>query len=106
PAAQQVGPRVADVHQADLRPREQHGGQGRAHSLHLRVGLDVFAQLLVGDLDGGAQRVDQGTAGDVLVQGGDRGDDDVAGDVTGGHAAHAVGHGEQARAGVDGVLVS
>ena len=33
-------------------------------------------------------------------------DDDVAGDVTGGHAAHAVGDGEQPRPGVDGILVS
>ena len=35
-----------------------------------------------------------------------RGDDDVAGDVAGGHAAHAVGDGEQPRSGVHGVLVA
>ena len=57
-------------------------------------------------LDGAAQRVDQGVAGDVLVERRHGADDDVAGDVTGGHAAHAVGDGEQPRAGVDGILVS
>ena len=57
-------------------------------------------------LDGRAQRVDQGVARDVLVERRHGTDDDVAGDVTGGHAAHAVGDGEQPRPGVDGVLVA
>ena len=104
--AQHVGPRVADVHHADLAAGEQHGGQRGAHALELRVGVDGVAQLLVGGADGAAQRVDEGVTGDVLVERGHGADDDVAGDVTGGHAAHAVGDGEQPRSGVDGVLVS
>jgi hypothetical protein len=46
------------------------------------------------------------TAGHVVVQMRQGGDDDVAGDVTGGHAAHAVRDGEQPGPRVDGVLVS
>ena len=53
-----------------------------------------------------AKCVDQGVAGHVVVEWRHGGDDDVAGDVTGGHAAHAVGDGEQPRSGVDGVLVA
>ena len=71
-----------------------------------RVGVDGVAQLLVGGVDGAAQRVDQRVTGHVLVERRHGADDDVAGDVTGGHAAHAVGDGEQPRAGVDGVLVA
>ena len=53
-----------------------------------------------------AQRVDEGVPGHVLVERRHGADDDVAGDVTGGHAAHAVGDGEQPRPGVDGILVA
>ncbi len=103
--AQQVGPRVADVHHAELAAGEEHRGQRGAHALQVRVGVHRVAQLLVGGVHGRAQRVDQGVARDVLVERGHGADDDVAGDVTGGHAAHAVGDGEQPRPGVDGVLV-
>ncbi len=57
---------------------------------------DTYVQMLV----------DEGVTGDVLVERGHGADDDIARDVTGGHAAHAVGNGEQPRSGVDGVLIS
>ena len=104
--AQQVGAGVADVHHAELGAGEEHAGQGRAHALQRRVGVDGVAEVLVGHVDGGAQRVDERVAGHVLVERGHGRDDEVARDVTGGHAAHAVGDGEQPRPGVHGVLVA
>ena len=95
---QQVGPGVADVHHAELAATEEQAGQRRAHALHGRVGLDRVADLLVGRVDGQPQGVDRGVARHVVVQMGQRADDDVAGDVAGGHAAHAVRDGEQPRA--------
>jgi hypothetical protein len=93
------------VHHADLAAPEQHPGQGRAHALHRRVLLDRVPDLLVGVVDGGAERVQRRVARHVLVEVGHRGDDDVARDVTGGHAAHPVGDGEQPRPRVHGILV-
>ena len=52
-----------------------------------------------------AQRLQHVAGRGVVVQVLERGDDDLAGDVARGVAAHAVGDGEQPRAGVDGVLV-
>jgi hypothetical protein len=92
--SQQVRPRVADVHHADLAAGEQHRGQRRTHAFEAGVGVDRVAQLLVGRADRVAQRVDQGVAGHVLIEGCHGSDHDVARDVTGGHAAHAVGDGE------------
>jgi hypothetical protein len=103
--AQQVRPGVPDVHHAELAAGEQHRGQRGAHALQGRVAVHRVAQLLVGRLHGRSKGVNQSVAGNVLIQRGHGGDDNVAGDVTGGHAAHAVSDSEQPRSGVDGVLV-
>ncbi|GAB3853932.1 hypothetical protein GCM10029963_46100 [Micromonospora andamanensis] len=92
--AQEIGPRVADVDHAQLAAGEEGRGKRGAHPLQLWVGLHGLAELLVGGAHGGAERVDKGVTRDVLVQWRHGTDDDVAGDVTGGHAAHAVGNGE------------
>ena len=103
--AQQVGPRVADVHHAELAAAEEHAGQRGAHAFHGRVLVDRVADLLVGRVDRLPQRVHRGIAGHIVVEVREGADHDVARDVTGGHAAHSVGDGEQPRPGVHGVLV-
>lgn len=104
--AQQVRARVADVYETEALAGPQQRGQGGPHALELGVLLDQGAQLVVGALDGGAERGEDVGAGDVVVEGDDGGDGLGGGDLTGGGAAHAVGDGEQAGTGVTGVLVA
>lgn len=104
--AQQVGARVADVHEAEPLTGPQQGGQGRAHALQLGVFLDHHPQLVVGTLHGGAQRGEDVRTRHVAVELHERGDHLGGGDLAGGLTAHAVGDGEQARPGVAGVLVA
>ena len=93
------------MHHAEPGTGEEHRGQRRAHALQGRVGVHRVTELLVGGFHGRAQGVDQRVAGYVLVQRCHGGDDHIAGHVAGGHATHAVGDGEQAWPGVDGILV-
>lgn len=103
---EQVGARVADVHQTEALARPQQGGQGGPHAFELGVLLDQGAQLVVGALDVGAEGGEDVGAGHVVVEGDDGGDGLGGGDLTGGGAAHAVGDGEQPGTGVSGVLVA
>src|SRR5262249_3353092 len=59
----------------------------------------------VARLDRLAQLAEQVVAGLVVVQWGQGGDDDLAGDLARRVTAHAVGHGEQAGTRVHGILV-
>ncbi|CAM5628091.1 hypothetical protein SGLAM104S_01541 [Streptomyces glaucescens] len=104
--AQQVGARVADVHQAEPLAGPQQGGERGAHALQGRVLLDHLPQLVVGPLHGHAERGEHVGAGDVVVEGDDGGDRLGGGDLAGGGAAHAVGDGEQPGARVTRVLVA
>ena len=84
PVAEQVGPRVADVDQAEPAAREQHRGQRGAHALEVGGLRDVPGDRGVA-LDGGvAQLGEQVVAGDVLVERGQRGDHQRRRDLTGG----------------------
>ncbi|GAB3983390.1 hypothetical protein GCM10027615_68400 [Plantactinospora veratri] len=106
-AAQQVRPGVADVGQgeAGTGAGEQQRGQGGAHALPFRIlgdgRPDARARRVHGALEGG----DQPLLRRRHVQWPDRVDGDGAGQVTGRHSAHAVGHGEQPGSGVHGILV-
>src|SRR6185312_6375828 len=92
--AQQIGPRVTDVDHAQLAAGEEGRRERGAHPLQLRVGVHCVAELLVGGAHGRTQRVDESVPWDVLVERRHGTDDDVAGDVTGGHTAHTVGNGK------------
>jgi hypothetical protein len=98
------GDRVTVV--ADDLIAEAWAATGTGEPGHDLVGLDRVPDLLVGVVDGLAQGIDRGVAGHVVVEMGQRPDDDVAGDVAGGHAAHPIGNGKQPRPGVHGILVS
>jgi len=106
PAAQQVGPRVADVQHPQARPGEQERGQGGSHAVQRRVAGDHVAQVVVGGQCAAAQDVEQVRGRGVLVQRRERGDRDGAGHLAGRVPAHPVGHGEHPRTGVDRVLVA
>ena len=87
------------------RAREEDGGERGAHALQVGGVGDVPGDRRVA-LDGGvAQLGEQVVAGIVLVERGERGDHQRGGDLARGVAAHAVGERQQARSGVDGVLV-
>ena len=103
--AQQVAAGVADVDQPKLVAREQDCGQRGAHAVELGVGFDVRGDGGVALVDRGVERVEQVTAGLVVVEVSQRGDDELAGHLTRGMAAHAVGQREQPGTGVHRVLV-
>ena len=71
-----------------------------------RFGLDQAAELVLDPVDGVAEDLEQVAARLVLVEHGERGDRDRAGDLARGCAAHAVGDDEQAGTGVAAVLVA
>src|SRR5690606_30941234 len=96
---------VADVHQTEPVPGEQDRGQGGAHALEFRVGLDVLSDRRVALLDGGLEFAEQVAAGFVVIEGCERGDHQLGRHLTGGVATHPVREREQARSGVDGVFV-
>jgi hypothetical protein len=104
--AQQVAARVADVDQPQPLAGEQHRGERRAHAVQAGVAGDHVAQVLVRRGRRLPQGVEQVGAGVVVVQRCQGGDRDGAGDLPGRVAAHAVGDGQHARAGVDAVLVA
>ena len=64
------------------------------------------AQLLIRGCHGGSPGVDEVVRGDVFVEGGYCRDDDIAGDVTRGHPAHAVGDCQEARTGIHRILIA
>lgn len=105
-AAQQVGPRVPNVHHAELVVgAEQRHARG-AEAGEGRVLLTALHQLVVRVLDGVPQEVEQVVDGvDVVVEGGEVGHGHGGGDVPTGGSAHAVREDEQVGAGVPGVLV-
>ena len=103
--AQQVGAGVADVAQRHVAALPEHRGQRGAHALDRRVGHAHLVQRDVRLGDRLGQRVEQ-VAGGLVVQGGERGDGDRAGDLACRMPAHPVGDGEQAGARVGGVLVA
>ena len=103
--AQQVGARIADVDEAEPGAREQDRGERGAHALEVGGVRDVPGDRGVA-FDGGlAQLGEQVVAGVVVVEGGQRGDDQRGGDLAGGVATHPVGQRQQPGPGVDGVLV-
>ena len=91
--------------QAESLPGEEHGRQRRAHPFERAVGGDHVLQVAARRLDRVAETADQVRTGTVLVERGDRLDRDPAGDFARGVTTHAIGDGEQARAGVHRVLV-
>ena len=92
--AQQVAPRVADVHQAKSVPREQDCGEGGAHALELGIGFDLGGDRRVALVDGGVELAEQIPAGFVVVEVREGGDDQLGGHFAGGVTAHAVGQRE------------
>jgi hypothetical protein len=94
PVAQQVGTGVAYVYEAEPGTGEQHRGQGGPHPVEFGVTRDEFGDRLVPLVHGFAQLGNQIVAGLVIVEMCQRGDDDFAGDLTGGMSAHAVGERE------------
>ena len=103
---EEVGARVADVHEPEPLAGPQQGGERRAHALQLRVLLDHHPELVVGALHRRTERGEDVGAGDVVVERDEGGDHLGGGDLTGGLAAHAVGDGEQPGPGVARVLVA
>jgi hypothetical protein len=101
----QVGARVADVAEREPPTGEEDRGEGGAHALELRGLADDLAQVLAALEDGLAHGLEQVSGRRVVVEVLERGDDDLAGDVTGGVPTHAVGDRQQPRPGVDRVLV-
>ena len=91
--------------QAEPAAGEQDRGERRPHALELGRLADHLAQVLAALEDRLAQRLQQVAGGGVVVEVLEGGDDDLAGDVAGRVAAHAVGDGQQPGPGVDRVLV-
>ncbi|GAB3958076.1 hypothetical protein GCM10027614_74830 [Micromonospora vulcania] len=85
---------------------EEQGGQCGAHALALRVLGDRLPDPCGGQGDAALERGDQGVLRGLQVQWRDRVDGERAGQVAGGHPAHAVGDGDEPGPGVQGVLVS
>jgi len=56
PVAPAVGPRVADVRQAERLPVEHHPADGAAHPVQGRVGVDQLVDLPVGGVDRAGER--------------------------------------------------
>ena len=104
-APEQVGAGVTDVAEGHPWPGPQHRGQRRAHALDRRIGGDHVVQRVVGVGDRVGQRVEQVVAGHLVVELGDGGDRGGAGHLAGRVATHAIGHRQQARAGIRRVLV-
>jgi hypothetical protein len=93
------------VHHRDRAAGDQQGGERGAHAAQLGIGVDPVPQLVVGGGDGFVESPDHGLVRHVAVEFGEFGDDDAAGQVARGHAAHPVGDRQQPRARVHGVLV-
>ena len=106
PVPEQVRPGVADVGHGQLVAGAEHGDRRAAHPAQLRVVLHGPAEAGVG-LAHGLLQGGQGLLGaDALaVERGELADDQRAGDVAGGVAAHAVGQDEEVRTGIPAVLV-
>ena len=90
----------------DARAAPQHGGERGAHALDRRVGRAHLVQRGVGRGDRGGQRINQVGTWHLMIEPGEGGDGHGTSHLTGGMAAHAIGDGEQARAGVRRVLVA
>ena len=103
--ANQVGPGVADVGEADPGTRSQQCRDRRPHAAQRRVGRDHVPQRPLGALHRVAKRVEQLTRRHLGVQRPQRLDHRGAGDLAGRMPAQPVGDGEQPAARVRGVLV-
>ena len=103
--AQQIAAGVADVDEPKSVAREQDCGQRGAHAFEFGLGFDVRGDGRVALADRGVELAEQVAAGLVVVEVGQRGDHQLRGHLAGGVAAHAVGQGQQPRAGVHGVFV-
>ena len=103
--AHQVAAGVADVDEAKSVAREQDCGQRGAHAVEFGVGFDVGGDGRVALVHRGVELAEQVAARLVVVEMGERGDHQLRGDLARGVATHAVGEGEQPRAGVHRVLI-
>ena len=74
-------------------------------AVQARVGLDRLPDTTVGGVDRGPQCVRRGGRPRLGVQGGQRTDHNLAGDLPRGPTSHPVRDSDQVRPGMDGVLV-
>ena len=103
--AQQVGARVADVHEAELAAREEDRGERGAHAVEFGFFLDVIGDGIVALAGGCLELAEQILAGLVVVEMRQGGNHQLRRDLTGRVSAHAVGQSQQACTGVHGIFV-
>src|SRR5581483_7908381 len=85
--------------------REQDCGERGAHALEFGVVLDVSGDRRIALANGLVELGKQVAAGLVIVEVGERGDDELGGDLAGGMTAHPVRQRKQPRPCVNGVFV-
>jgi len=92
-------------HQTEPVPGEQDRGQRGAHAFQVGLLGDQVGDRLIPVLGGLTQLTQQVVTGLIVIQRDQCGDHQFGRHLTGGVAAHAVGEGQQPRAGINRVLV-
>ncbi len=103
--AEEVGPAVADVGQAEFDPVEHGPGEGGAHPVEVGIGLDEIGDPVVGLVDRAGEHFEHLLALSRRVDALDGVDRDRRSKITGRRTAHAVGDHQQTTTGEAGVLV-
>ena len=103
--AQQIAPRVANVHHSNTVACEQDCGECGAHSLEVGFHLDLCGDGRIPGAHRGVELGERVATGLVVVEVGQRGNYQLGSDFTGGVPAHAVGQRQQPRTGVHRVFV-
>ncbi|SON59782.1 hypothetical protein MSIMFI_01267 [Mycobacterium simulans] len=93
------------MHQTEPVAGEQDRGERGPHSFKVGFHFDLRGDSRVAGSDRGVKLGQQIAAGLVVIEMGQRGDHQLGGHLAGCVAAHAVGQGQQACTGVNGVFV-
>ena len=105
PITQQIGPTVTDVRDRQLLADHQPDRDRRTGAVEGWVLLDQIGQLGVGFVEHAGQHQERIAVGLRLIEATHLRDRGRAGDVAARCTTHAVGHGQQVRPGIAGVLV-